>query len=294
MLNRGYLVINTTLPIGGVDFAVYFLEQIETLFGTNDFMVVWTDPATDKRKAVRRAKCDGELLAKLQAGGGLAVEGERGADWSAGLSWHRYARTAATIEGVPRGFTPNQITMALPEALMREGDFLTRLQRAMASLCVQADADYGAVRPWLRANTRFARSPLGHAAGLEGIYWLNYFGPAYVRLIGLDQLLAAPGAVVEQLGPLACLMRLGDAYFSVDVADRSARVREHLGDAYFLKPAPTEESGSGVSSGSLLDLGRVFGFVSSLVKERRVSEAELAQAADRRPQFDFQRMYEHA
>jgi hypothetical protein len=295
MLKNGYLGINTTLAIDGVDFAWYFLEQIEQLFGTSDFSIVWTEARTDKRGAKRRARCDEDLLTRLQASGGFAVEGgERGSDWSGGLSWRRYPRSVAMTEGVPSRFTPNQVTMSLPETLLRQDAFLVRLRYVFRALCAKAEADYGVVRPWVQANTRFIRSPLGHAAGLEGIYWLNYFGPAYVRLIGLDSLLKAPAASAEQIGPQSCLVRLTDGFFDPESSTKSAHVRQHLGNAYFLKGPQGEDAKSNISSGSLLNPTRMFGFISSLAKDRRIAEAELATAADRRPSFDIDRMYEPA
>jgi hypothetical protein len=71
--------------------------------------------------------------------------------------------------------------------------------------------------------------------------WLQIFGPAYVRLIGLDKILSAPAYKVEQLGPETVSVQLSESLF--DLHDRydeveivRKKVKQHLDDNIFFDP----------------------------------------------------------
>lgn len=73
---------------------------------------------------------------------------------------------------------------------------------------------------------------------LPDVLWSQIFGPAYVRLFGLERLLTAPAYRVEQLGDEVVYLQLSESLF--DVHERYAevdavrqRVKEHLGDNIF-------------------------------------------------------------
>lgn len=58
---------------------------------------------------------------------------------------------------------------------------------------------------------------------LPAIYWNQVFGAPYVRLFGLDKLLATPAFKVEQLGPEMVYVQLTETLF--DVRERTAHVK---------------------------------------------------------------------
>ena len=73
---------------------------------------------------------------------------------------------------------------------------------------------------------------------LPDILWGQVFGPAYVRLFGLEKLLSAPAYKVEQLGPESVYIQLSESLF--DMHDRYAevdavrqQVKQHLDDNIF-------------------------------------------------------------
>lgn len=76
---------------------------------------------------------------------------------------------------------------------------------------------------------------------LPGLFWVNFFGPPYRRLLGMERLRSTPGwRVVEVDGGV--LVRLGEdpaAWDSAEYAVVEQRVREHLGaELFYSKTAP--------------------------------------------------------
>ena len=70
---------------------------------------------------------------------------------------------------------------------------------------------------------------------LPGLYWLNYFGTPYVKLMGRDRLLSAPAYEVAEVngGILLALDATADAWQSLDYRRRERDVIEHLGRQFF-------------------------------------------------------------
>jgi hypothetical protein len=70
---------------------------------------------------------------------------------------------------------------------------------------------------------------------LPGLYWLNYFGPLYVDLIGRERLLAAPAYEVKPLGEgvLLALDVSPDNWISPAYRQREQATIDHLGKQYF-------------------------------------------------------------
>lgn len=81
---------------------------------------------------------------------------------------------------------------------------------------------------------------------LPDIMWFQIFGPAYVRLIGLDKILSAPAYKVEQLGPETVSIQLSESLF--DMHDRYGevevvrqKVKKHLDENVFFDPRNAED-----------------------------------------------------
>ncbi|MNK82146.1 hypothetical protein D3C87_1019100 [compost metagenome] len=81
---------------------------------------------------------------------------------------------------------------------------------------------------------------------LPDVVWSQIFGPAYVKLIGLDKLLSAPAHKVEQLGPETVYVQLSESLF--DMHDRyeevdavRQQVKQHLDDNIFFDPRNAKE-----------------------------------------------------
>jgi hypothetical protein len=81
---------------------------------------------------------------------------------------------------------------------------------------------------------------------LPDIVWSQIFGPAYVKLFGLEKLLSAPAYKVEQLGPETVYIQLSESLFDmherydeVDVVRQ--QVKHHLDDNIFFDPKHPED-----------------------------------------------------
>ncbi|AOB31666.1 hypothetical protein AKI39_14660 [Bordetella sp. H567] len=77
---------------------------------------------------------------------------------------------------------------------------------------------------------------------LPDVVWAQIFGPAYIRLFGLETLLTAPAYRVEQLSEHFVYLQLTESLFDVHydyvgVEDVRQRVKEHLDDNIFYDPA---------------------------------------------------------
>ena len=80
---------------------------------------------------------------------------------------------------------------------------------------------------------------------LPGIYWLNFFGPEYSRLIGKSTLLNAPAPVCQEIadGVLLCLDHDPESWATEAYRARETAVLEHIGPQYFfLRDAPNRET----------------------------------------------------
>jgi hypothetical protein len=76
---------------------------------------------------------------------------------------------------------------------------------------------------------------------LPGLYWLNYLGQPYLRLIGEDRLLSAPAFTTRKVGN-GVLIALDESplnWQSPIYKEREAAMIAHIGrDYFFLKDEP--------------------------------------------------------
>ncbi len=76
---------------------------------------------------------------------------------------------------------------------------------------------------------------------LPGIYWANFFGPAYVAFFGVERLRSAPAFEVRRNSRFWVLLTAASPFTweSPETAQREMKLREHLGtDAFFLLEHP--------------------------------------------------------
>jgi hypothetical protein len=81
---------------------------------------------------------------------------------------------------------------------------------------------------------------------LPDIVWSQIFGPAYVKLFGLEKLLSAPAYKVEQLGPETVYIQLSESLFDMheryeEVDAVRQQVKHHLDDNIFFDPKHPED-----------------------------------------------------
>jgi len=76
---------------------------------------------------------------------------------------------------------------------------------------------------------------------LPDLRWAQVFGPAYVRLFGLEKLLSTPAYKIEQLGPETVYLQLSESIFDLhenyDAVDTERqKIKAHLDDNIFFDP----------------------------------------------------------
>lgn len=77
---------------------------------------------------------------------------------------------------------------------------------------------------------------------LPGLYWLNFFGEPYRKLIGKERLLSAPAHEIVEVdaGVLVCLAERPESWDSPEYKAVENRVLDHLGREYFFDRNDTE------------------------------------------------------
>lgn len=72
-------------------------------------------------------------------------------------------------------------------------------------------------------------------AAIPGVYWLNFFGDAYLEMAGLDRFLSLPAGVVLR-NPKGVIVRLADTpheWQDREYVDAARQIVEHLGIQFF-------------------------------------------------------------
>ncbi len=121
----------------------------------------------------------------------------------------------------------------------------------------------------------------GLGVGLKDIYPINYFGPAFTSLIGIDRLLQLPAEVIEQHGDSVLIAPLRNfvTYGLQQFEHARAQIREEIGAQFFAAYMEPPESG----------VGCILALPFVLWKESRRFRDERGRAK-RRPVFDWSDM----
>jgi hypothetical protein len=128
----------------------------------------------------------------------------------------------ATVEDQPTAVWARRMFETVASALpVRYGNVHTKEEFAAKNMEITTQ------------RTRALQPPIVHA--LPGLYWLNFFGPTYLRLIGRERVLGAPAYEVKALGQgvLASLDPSCNAWQSAEYRRREQAVLDHLGRQYF-------------------------------------------------------------
>lgn len=120
-------------------------------------------------------------------------------------------------------------------------------------MCRAASIWYARIATWGEffhknlMQTERSWEPIGLdvSRGLPGLYWVNYFGAPYLKLIGRERLLSAPAWSVKDVGQ-GILLELDAESRRWETAAYKARERqvlEHVGSEYFFcKKAPRKKT----------------------------------------------------
>lgn len=291
MIQDGLFFVNTTHDISGVDYGLLLIDFLADLFETDDFSIVWVDAGSGRRNIAARRSCKVDLIAALQGAGGFAVECGKLPDWSGGISLYKYQRSVRHLEAIPYNFKPNQISVVLPESKLRQPEFQDRLAAKTTDLVGAVHGDYGVVRPRRHATMRYERSPYGYAAGIDGLHWLNYFGPACLKIFDVARFSAVHAFDCRAIGHSLWRLRLTDDYFDSQLPLVAEDAQRAIGDSYFMKPIQdTQEPRR--ASGWLLNPKVFLSLVGSLSGEAGLARDESASSAAVKPAYDYEAMYE--
>jgi hypothetical protein len=116
------------------------------------------------------------------------------------------------------------------------------MTEAFAGLCESMDFMYG----FAYCNGEYYSKNMDTTQGfvavgqdpsryLPGLYWINFFGKPYVRLIGKKRLMATPGAVIKKL-PTGVLVQFGTDPLTWRTNKYGSTIEEaidHIGRRYF-------------------------------------------------------------
>lgn len=72
-------------------------------------------------------------------------------------------------------------------------------------------------------------------AAIPGVYWLNFFGDAYLEMVGLERFLSLPAGAAHR-NPKGVIVRLADTpneWQDREYVDAARRIVEHLGAQFF-------------------------------------------------------------
>lgn len=157
-----------------------------------------------------------------------------------------YDGVTAFLQCSRKGIPPesNLLTVEVVDRDVVEGTPLVEWARKLFTAVVEAiPLRYGQARTRAefdaknmireRGSTKAVGVNLKHA--LPGLYWLNFFGPEYLRLLGPERLATAPAPLVERVGE-GILIGLGHdpgAWNSAEYRRLEQAVLSHLGREYF-------------------------------------------------------------
>ena len=92
---------------------------------------------------------------------------------------------------------------------------------------------------------------------LPGVYWLNYFGPPYVRLLGRERLLSTPTAETAARGEgiEVLVAEEPDMWKAAEYERRVVSIRRYLGEGYFFWKERPSSLDSPVALGRAMSAG---------------------------------------
>ncbi len=123
----------------------------------------------------------------------------------------------------------------------------------------------------------------GLGIGLKDVYLVNYFGPAFASLIGVERLSRLPAEVIEQYGDSMLVTPLRDfvTYDLQEFERARAQVREEIGEQFFAAHSEPLKA----------EVGCIFTLPFVFWQEARHFRDERGRA-ERRPVFDWSDMIE--
>jgi hypothetical protein len=169
--------------------------------------------------------------------------------------------------------------VSVASVALTEEAFRSRIAALAKQLAVLSHATFlrvGGGKGYPKVST----NRLGLGAGLPGLYWINVFGPPFVRVVGKDRLLASPAFEVQELGDDVVYLRVSDE-FSAPLdegwADTYRNLKAHIGQEFFVT------AGGQVSAHGVLGISDL---VRLLWRARAEFRDESINAAIR-PEFDW-------
>src|SRR5258708_8910196 len=138
----------------------------------------------------------------------------------------------------------NHITVQVRKSKIEELDAAAWLSELFVELCRNTSPVWGSVRDdkeyWTKVMTE---SPVVSAIGrdfgkyLPGLFWMNFFGKPYVKLIGKSRLASTPSVTVQEVDEGLCLKLYEDPFKWSESLNRKSEEKalQHIGVQYFFQ-----------------------------------------------------------
>lgn len=127
----------------------------------------------------------------------------------------------------------NQLTLSLNEKLITDLAFKERFVLFSEVAAKKMQPDFCFICDIKYADYKYGINMAGLANGLRDIYWVNIFGPPFVRLIGEEKLLNVSSAkIVEKLGDTLIMLVLDGP--DENIAQQE-KLKTEIGEQYFLR-----------------------------------------------------------
>jgi hypothetical protein len=250
----------TTRDLAPVNSLFPVLRVLERFLQWQEFRLVWMGNDRQQHSTI----CAGfneSILQERWATGAIAIEDLTGKSWSAGL--RRSGYTPRTFKKQLRELRQTEMTVSISE----DSSQARKLRADPASLITEI---YRVIEPNClivresRANI-FGLS-LSATHGLPDLYWINVFGPPYVKLFTREKLLRIPAYKVFELSDRGIYLQLTETPMNSedDKWDQQRRTSiESLGPECF-SPIPT-----GSYAGGQFSPFNVVGLIKSFLASSR-------------------------
>ncbi len=269
----------TTANIRSLEFVDYFVDELKILFPSEEIFVEWTKPRSSRLLRAQYVSLSQEDKKQLVDGGVLGFSDSSGTRFLAGYQTYRISAHEWPGFVQTRGYVQNEITISVASSSLSLDSFRENFAAIAKRLAVKAAINFLRIGGAM-GYPKISSTRLGLGAGLPGVYWVNVYGPPFVRIIGVTKLTASRAFDVQEIGPEIVYIRVSRE-FSGPLEESSSEIydalRAHIGKEYFINPPPPRASPQGHGAVSLL----------RFLWQARAEHRDDAINAQIRPEFDW-------
>jgi len=276
-----HMEANTTIDISSYHYFQIFISELTRLFGLNRLRVLdGLEPEESfTNKTIPLENCSAVKLKEIYSQGGASLTDTKGV-FCAQISWHKNQGKDAHTFVKNMGYMQNKIIFIASAKAMMDKAF----HRYFIHLCDWVTTTYSInylCTYDLECDKLGYNTKLDIGAGLKNFYWLNIFGPPFIRILGKEKLSSSPVFEVRNVDKNHIRLLATpsfDMFKGLMRTELRSSVREHLGEAFFTKERP--ERPKVAKEGCIL---AIFGM---MLRDHREFN-DTSWHAENRPEFDF-------